>query len=920
MVAVCDHFAEARREAELARLTPPERERLEALLWQLQARGMDPADERVPRYTAALLRRTGGGGVAVDPGGGRKPSPPSSGPEPNLDENSPDGWTWIRVGSALRAHRVRILRGFAVIALSLAVGRSRPVPLLIDNPVDTAVTPPSNDLTIDQPYTVDVTIWLLNRWTVSALLGIVAAAILGVLVARWWLQRRRRQLRRDGADGRAALTGISVRNARADFFNEPEFAAALRKLRRYRAVPSARIDVPGSIRATLSNCGMPTLRFAKRRLSPEYVILAEREAPHDHLPEIGAALDERLRGESIQSSRYEFSGDPNRLRFASEAGSTQSEPLDVVLARHEGAQMLVLMESFDALPPGSSAPRWVAKSLGSTVPWLIDPRGRDVWSHSESDLDALGVAVVTADTGGLTDLADRIDSAGDAAVPTGAVSAAGRPDLAAFLADHRDLLLSPIRPGDEQVINLIANLGRSLDRDGFDWLCALALFPMVHGGFTLFAGWTLKDAPILTHARYLALARMPWLRAAYMPDWLRRALVREMTPTGLARAAATAAAFLQPPRGAAETREDLIRLRQRAETKRAKRAMAKRLRTTRHPVFHDQLLLDALDGKAPDQLGMEAPSTLLERSATLWRRPESWAAAGALLAGGWVLTRDHAWQPEGWAIPMTVSETRIRRVRVETPLPPPPVSGLPPVVGAPAPPAIPDTRPQAADPILYFHVARADQMARARATAALMAGEKLDGRPIRVASRFQIIVESPAENQIRCFDSASCKAAKELSYSLDLNGFTGKVVRFGSMDLRTGTQVRKNQFEIWYGSGLPVPDYVSRTERTDDLLCKYGSSGIMGIDGGEAIDRMARRISSGQKQSQIRNVKILVTSSYGVDLKEPWTCQLNAEGIVQKWFPKSTIETDDTNVIGDDPSIVWVEFTYEEMASPASAR
>jgi hypothetical protein len=69
-------------------------------------------------------------------------------------------------------------------------------------------------------------------------------------------------------------------------------------------------------------------------------------------------------------------------------------------------------------------------------------------------------------------------------------------------------------------------------QNNFYWLGACAVFPQLHWNITVYLGNTLKTETghsLLEVGSLTKLARLPWLRYGYMPDWLRSLLIAKLT-------------------------------------------------------------------------------------------------------------------------------------------------------------------------------------------------------------------------------------------------------------------------------------------------------------------------------------------------------------------------------------------------------
>ena len=648
-----DHFANARAVARALRFGVSRQSHIEALIIALSNRGFESSDARVTLFLAPLLNIPQARSDALLPPGITTEPPPngSGGPLPETPKKR--RWTAKELTWASG-----VLAALLLIAVVVAILWPLHSPTFENFPnlpgkkwtsVDPPPPPPPPPVDPAWLYPINVTV-LGYLFLLAALTAITVVA--WPYVRRWWERRRMHQFRRDPLPDRSKLIKVATRLARARLFSDPALTIALRKLRRHRAAPSTRIDVRRSIRATINNGKIPSLRFARRRLSPDYVFLSERERPHDHLAEVATAWRERLNEAKIACEHYEFFGDPNTLRQTTDSdgrdtgSSVGRERLDGVLDRHDGAELIVMLESFDALASAEGDPQWLARAARRANPHLMNPREPRFWSQLETRLDDLGMPAFPANVAGTLELADRIDrTIDDADADDAPPRAPGQADLAAFFATHRALVLSPDRPTDVQVATILDTLQRWLDAEAFDWLRALAIFPIINGGFTFFAGSVLKENTIVTHDRYLTLARLPWLRAAYMPDWFRLALIETLSLTALERARATAAAFLQPPTDVGEREEQLIELRRHAEKRATHKRLAEWLESGSNPALNDRLLIEVLKGAAPDKLGVMIDRDIAEDEHTDRRRETMLAiAVNAISMIGLLVLQPPSWQ------------------------------------------------------------------------------------------------------------------------------------------------------------------------------------------------------------------------------------------------------------------------------------
>ena len=805
-----DRFAAALTDAQRARLPVARQAQLNALILRLSESGLASDDPRADLFFAPLLH----GPVASE----GMPTRPAQ------DHDSPPGQNGGAPPPASR-RRVPIPGIAAALILTQLVTRAAPPGAgpVAERAIDVTVTPVQSG-----PQAFEQVAQVLLNWPIMLAIVVLLAAIGGVVAAwskieNWLDRRRRRQLSRNELANRGELVRIVTRAAHASLFDDADLAGPLRRLRRYRAIPSQRIDVRASIRATLAGGAGPVVRRARRRLSPDFVLISERERAHDHLAEVAVAWRDRLHRAGIACEHYEFYGAPNTLRLRTDDRGRKrddllAQPLEAVLARHGAGHAMVMLESFDAVPNAAAAPNWLLEAQRTLKLHQMNPRDPQHWDGLEARLETLGMVPYPASAAGVGDLAEQVGRAIDGDDATlEPRPGPGQPDLAAYLNAHRDLVLSSDRPDPRQIAQIVDVLERWLDRESYLWLRALALFPTINTGFTFFSGCVLEDVPLLTHRRFLALARLPWLRAGTMPDWLREALAETLAPPELRRAAATIAAFLDPPANAAQGEFQLIELRRAAEQPRNLHRLAARLEAA-PSAFRDPLLLEALKGRAPRDLSAAVAGTLAEPPPPWWRSGRLAAGVAAALGTALLLTLQPAGLRDYWGVGAL-------QPRQGDPLPPRPVpTATPSAEITPSPPPPPIVEPQAdatqatkaAQPVaaptasasaaptaasirVYIQYSGASQLSQASAAKVALDGAVIGGLPVIVPPFENRGSQTPSRTQLRCFDDGGCKAADEVVQRLAKARVDAQVIRWpGGLG-----NARDNHLELWFANVRP---------------------------------------------------------------------------------------------------------------------
>lgn len=787
--------------------------RLEALRWEFLARAAPEQYPEFRRYAAAILPRgqiesapvAGSARLTTGAATGETLGAGGKGVGPVFPLN-------LRLGGWIKRRRRLVgaigggLAAISVMAYLLYrwlsnADKSAPPP------IEPSVTPKIVNSVAAPPTEPNIQPFFETWWLMTA--GAIVLAATAYLI---WRVVRQRRLRREVNGNSYPLADIAVRIGHNSLFAEDGLRAVMRRLRRHRARPSDRIDVTASIRATLAHGGMSVVRFGHRAVSPEYLLLNESEAPNDHLAALAVALAQRLDEASIANNRYEFFGDPAILRRASDREVGEFEQLETVLSRHAGARLLLLMESADVAEIGTT-PDWLEAALLSTTSALVNPRAAQCWSRQERHLNAIGLPSFSADTAGLGQFADRLGSDAWDREGMERLRCDGEPDLAQFFARHRAMLLSATSPAPAQVAAVIANLERWLDAGAMDWLRTIALFPVIAPGFTFFAGATLAEQNLVTQARFLAIARMPWLRTGEMPDWLRAALVAGFSEARLERATAVVEAYLMPPKGPVVSRADMLRLRRAATGSGARRKLIARLAVMDNPLSDDPLMLGALTGTPPEMLGAAMRNFVLP--STPWhRRPVVHAALGALLGLAFLV----AYQPPFRTAEVPVetppadntgkTEAEVASIgagadldNVVSNLMTNDTAALPATLAKPETPTGPTPQPTQPNllPRLYIQIPDASALAQATELKNQLAGFTIKGQTL-LLPEIQTRPNGPMRAQLRCFEAYTCQQAPTLLAAIRDAGIDASIVEFKPGDF--SSVARKNHYELWFAADL----------------------------------------------------------------------------------------------------------------------
>lgn len=318
------------------------------------------------------------------------------------------------------------------------------------------------------------------------------------------------------------------------------------ELRRRRAVDSSELQVEPTIQATLQAGGVFS-PVRGSRVEPEYLALIDRATVSDHQAMLCAELVAELARADVLIERFDFHGDATVcrpqsafIRRANAAGTgagararpvAEAVELAALHERHPEHRVLVLGDGEGCFDGFTGEPKpWLLTLLLWTAPMLLTPTPLERWGRREWALQRLGVQVLPLTRSGLLALMQWLAA--------GRVEASGKPPAADALPLHER---SPRRwlerdpPSDASITGLCDDLIAALGQSGFTWLAACAAYPEIHWGITLRLGTGLLGSAAELERLLPRLSRLVWFRQAYMPDWLRQALIARLSPADEAR-------------------------------------------------------------------------------------------------------------------------------------------------------------------------------------------------------------------------------------------------------------------------------------------------------------------------------------------------------------------------------------------------
>lgn len=358
-----------------------------------------------------------------------------------------------------------------------------------------------------------------RRWlAVADWLFPVLPLLLLLAVLAWRARRRLDLLRYRRGDIDSPLCHITLAEGEDDLFTGPALRAALARLHRPVAVPTARLDESATVERSARDNGLFTPVYRDLPRVPDLVVLLEYLHRGDHLAVLGETLIGRLRGAGIEVQRYAYQHSPTPVQ------DPRGRPLSLadLAARHPGSRLLIIGDPTPFLEPwsgrladwGEVLALWPRRALLAT---------RAIPGPWRATLEASGLALAPFGEAGLMRLAGHLARAPIAPLEN------QDPELPGLLGTQAALDTAP-DPQDRQ--QMLATLEAWLGPRGWWLLTAAARYPELHPGLTRVLDRALfpEEPPEIRAQRLLRLARLPWLRLGHLPAWLRLALFARTPP------------------------------------------------------------------------------------------------------------------------------------------------------------------------------------------------------------------------------------------------------------------------------------------------------------------------------------------------------------------------------------------------------
>ncbi|MDE5099991.1 MAG: hypothetical protein O4861_17300 [Trichodesmium sp. St16_bin4-tuft] len=417
-------------------------------------------------------------------------------------------WRWLRwVRLAIAVFLVIVLTNFLIQDFSA-----------LTSPMQQFPTPIGDPLKLFPPQ-------IPQEWQTTFLWLILVPPVTFLVWRLWWRWRvalylNRRQTRRPPEIQRVSISGLNE-----ELFPRVLFLRIAQGLRRRIRVPSNELDIDKTVEKTVRGGVRFAPVYGYYKLLPEYLVLIDRANYSDHQARLVKEMIAQLTENEVLIIGYYFDGDP-RVCFPVTGKGSPCKLREISL-KYSQHRLLIFSDAegfFNSLTGELEA--WLDLFSSWSQRAVFTPKPSEHWGYQELKLSREFI-VLPATNDGLIDLIRSIEHGKLPYVS----SEKGRAPYPEALRVRGRRWVEQDPPEPWLLTNVLGSVRNYLGEAGYYWLSACAVFPELNWNLTVYLGNALNagdGGSLLQACRLTVLARLPWFRYGYMPDWLRLWLVSEL--------------------------------------------------------------------------------------------------------------------------------------------------------------------------------------------------------------------------------------------------------------------------------------------------------------------------------------------------------------------------------------------------------
>jgi len=388
--------------------------------------------------------------------------------------------------------------------------------------------------------------------------------VLALIILLWHLWKRGRDyltrfdLKRQFTSVRPQLQRLSVKAMALEkaIFQPISLSRSAQQLRKHSAIDDNTLDITATLEKTIEAGGWPTPVYGSRLHLPEYLVLIDRTTFKDHQAKLVNTLLNQLVKEGVFIIRSYFDGNPRQCYLESDSDPFVPLTLTELAERYPDHRLLIFSDGQGLINAVTGElVNWIDQFAVWTLRILLTLEAPEQWGYRKTLLEQADFLVLPANETGLQWLVEQLNAGTPESYRTS--SEAEYSEFPPFLRDYPRRWLERHAPEPIELLELLKQVRFFLGKAGYYWFSACAVYPELHWELTLYLGdkLTSDGKKLLTEEHLAKLARLPWFRSGYMPEWLRERLVEDLLAAKKDRAIRDAInEFLQPkPEEASQT-------------------------------------------------------------------------------------------------------------------------------------------------------------------------------------------------------------------------------------------------------------------------------------------------------------------------------------------------------------------------------
>ncbi len=297
---------------------------------------------------------------------------------------------------------------------------------------------------------------------------------------------------------------IQVPKSELKFYRSSIFKQVSQQLQKRQKVPSTKMDVPNTMKATVEAAGYPSFRYLEQSELPEYLVLMPHKQQKDQRLQLFAAWCEALKEQEVWIHAFYYD-----LNQPEKCLDTESNVLSLkeLYGRHANCRLLAFMdlENIHLNEINHLVDLWsdwqnkVLLCVGTPSKTMVDWSAKNDCLLFPANLESLTQINSVFEGNGYTPAFQKIK--------------------ALSTSNWRGL----------STVETVRELKKSLNPISFQWLCATALYPEMNWDLTVYIGETLFDErELVKPENVMPLIDLPWFRKGQMSDNLRMALITQL--------------------------------------------------------------------------------------------------------------------------------------------------------------------------------------------------------------------------------------------------------------------------------------------------------------------------------------------------------------------------------------------------------